>query len=103
MENELLDFSIPETPEPKSIKTMVMIEQSELTRLQSVEKAQEWIPVIRTAIADYMYSEGCSCCRNVEAHKKHTKRIAKLLDVPKYEDGYGFDFYQFRTPTGETK
>lgn len=39
---------------------------------------------LRTAVADYMCSEGCSCCRDIDAHKKHTKRLAKLLKVPKY-------------------
>lgn len=52
---------------------------------------------IRRAVADYMHSEGCSCCRNVEAHTAHEERLAKLLKVPKYKDGSGYDFTRFRT------
>lgn len=50
---------------------------------------------LRNAVADYMTSEGCSCCRDIEAHDRHTKRLAELLDVPMYEDGSGYNFYQF--------
>ena len=50
---------------------------------------------IRKALADYMYSEGCSCCRNEEPHNEAAERLAKLLHVPKYKDGSGFDFYKF--------
>jgi hypothetical protein len=56
---------------------------------------------IRQAVADYMYSEGCSCCRDVEAHERHTETLAKLLDVPKYYDGSGYDFSQFRSEEKE--
>lgn len=59
---------------------------------QSKEIAQ-----IRQALADYMWAEGCSCCRNEEAHKEAAERLAKLLRVPKYTDGSGHDFYKFRT------
>lgn len=52
---------------------------------------------IRNAIADYMSTEGCSCCRDIDGHEKNKKRIAKLLKVPKYEDGSGYDFSMFRT------
>lgn len=52
---------------------------------------------LRSAMADYRYSEGCSCCRDIDAHKINTERIAKLLDVPQYSDGSGYDFSQFRT------
>jgi hypothetical protein len=52
---------------------------------------------IRKAVADYMSSEGCSCCQNVEAHQRHAAALAKLLHVPKYEDGSGYDFSRFRT------
>jgi hypothetical protein len=52
---------------------------------------------IRQAVADYMSSEGCACCRNVEAHKTHEAALAKLLHVPKYKDGSGYDFGRFRT------
>ncbi len=49
---------------------------------------------IRSAVADYMRSEGCSCCRGKD-HAKHEARLGKLLSVPMYEDKSGYDFYQF--------
>lgn len=51
---------------------------------------------LRQAVADYMRSEGCSCCQG-DDHKAHTARLAILLDVPMYEDGSGFNFNQFAT------
>lgn len=53
---------------------------------------------IRRLVADYMRSEGCSCCRDTEAHEKHAEALAKILKVPSYGDGSGYDFAQFRTP-----
>ena len=50
---------------------------------------------LRNAVADYMRSEGCSCCENTEAHAEHKARLAKLLNVPKYDDGSGFDFLRY--------
>lgn len=52
---------------------------------------------IRRAVADYIHSEGCSCCEDKEEHAQAHARLAELLDVPKYEDGSGFDFSLFRT------
>lgn len=52
---------------------------------------------LRTAVADYMQSEGCSCCRDEEGHRIHQATLAKLLDVPPYSDGSGHDFNQFCT------
>lgn len=52
---------------------------------------------IRRAVADYMWSEGCSCCRDGDAHKEHEAALAKLLRVPKYPDDSGYDFGRFRT------
>lgn len=52
---------------------------------------------IRTAVADYMQSEGCGCCQDREAHVEHTKVLAELLDVPEYPDGSGYDFGKFIT------
>lgn len=56
---------------------------------------------IRQAVADYMRSEGCSCCRDDDAHRKHTKILAELLDVPMYEDGSGYDFSKFQSEEAE--
>lgn len=52
---------------------------------------------IRRALADYMQSEGCSCCQNIDAHNESKKVLAKLLRVPKYKDGSGYDFGKFAT------
>lgn len=53
---------------------------------------------LRTAIADYMSSEGCSCCQDIGQHKVNQERIAKILKVPAYSDGSGYDFSPFKTP-----
>jgi len=52
---------------------------------------------LREAIADYMYSEGCSCCQDTESHDEHTARIARLLNVRMYPDKSGYDFSRYRT------
>lgn len=52
---------------------------------------------IRQAVADYMWSEGCSCCQNVTAHDEARRILAGLLDVPMYDDASGYDFNQFAT------
>lgn len=55
------------------------------------------IKAIRRAVADYMSSEGCSCCRDIDAHYRHAGELAKLLRVKKYSDGSGYDFTAYRT------
>lgn len=59
------------------------------------EDSKETINQIRQTIADYMQSEGCNCCRDIEGHKKHEEKLAKLLGVPKYKDGSGYNFNKF--------
>lgn len=53
------------------------------------------IQQVRQAVADYMHSEGCSCCQDVNKHKEHKAQLARLLHVPKYADGSGYDFSKF--------
>ena len=65
--------------------------------------SDEKLDDIRRAVADYMQSEGCDCCRDEDAHVKHEKKLAELLDVPKILDAHpldepvGHDFNQFST------
>lgn len=63
-----------------------------------LKKAGSTLPEIRRAVADYMQSEGCSCCQDIDGHREHKKTLAKLLKVPKYNDGSGYDFGRFKTP-----
>ena len=54
---------------------------------------------MREAIADYMQSEGCSCCSDYDAHQKHASALGKLLGVkphPKEKDYYDFSKYRSR-------
>lgn len=51
---------------------------------------------IRTAVANYMQSEGCGCCSDDEMHYLHKVTLATLLKVPKYSDGSGYDFSKFK-------
>lgn len=55
------------------------------------------VKVIRRAFANYMQSEGCSCCQNYDAHKEHKDILGKLLRVSKYKDGSGYNFNKFAT------
>lgn len=50
---------------------------------------------IRQAFADYRRSEGCSCCRDMDAHEEAEKRLAELLKPEPYEDGSGWDWGEY--------
>lgn len=50
---------------------------------------------IRTAFADYYRSEGCSCCRDTDAHKKAEDKLAELLSPEAYDDNSGFNWYKY--------
>jgi hypothetical protein len=77
-------------PSSKAVDTY----NANLAAMQAQQGAE---PVaLRQAVADYIGSEGCSCCQGDE-HDQHAKRLAELLDVPPYSDGSGYDFSPFRT------
>jgi hypothetical protein len=62
-----------------------------------MKKESEIIADIRQAVADYMASEGCGCCQNVDKHEDAAKRLAKLLGVKMYADKSGYDFNKYKT------
>ena len=51
---------------------------------------------IREAFAEYVRAEGCSCCRDMEAHIAAADRLGELLGFERYADGGGYDFYEGR-------
>lgn len=61
------------------------------------KKKEKFKVKLRKALANYISSEGCSCCQDREAHEKHEKALAKLLDVEKYDDGSGHNFFKYKT------
>lgn len=54
---------------------------------------------IRTAVANYLSSEGCECCED-KNHNQHAEILAKLLKVPKNESNRKYfrtrDEYDFK-------
>ncbi len=64
-----------------------------------MKKKRKFINIekIRTAIADYMTSEGCSCCRNIDEHDKNKRILAEMLNVEMYNDKSGYDFYKYNS------
>lgn len=52
---------------------------------------------LRQAVADYMESAGCGCCGDSAGRDSATAVLGKLLHVPKYTDGSGYDFRKYRT------
>jgi hypothetical protein len=57
--------------------------------LQEIEK-------IRLEVAKLYCASGCSCCRDDDNWYKSAENLANILDIPKFEDGSGFDFYKVR-------
>ena len=51
---------------------------------------------IRRLVAEMFCSAGCDCCRDTNEWDRTTEELAKLLEIPAYEDGSGFNFYQVR-------
>ncbi len=54
---------------------------------------------LRNALADYIASAGCGCCADREELLKVEDRLGRLLNVHKYTDGSGYNFYVYRTKT----
>ncbi len=52
---------------------------------------------IRQALADYIQSEGCSCCQDKDRHGEAAEALAALLSVPMYKDRSGYDFGKFQS------
>lgn len=87
-------------------------EPAELVRLVLEQKDKEirWLKMgfksipdvnpfekLRTHFANYVYSEGCSCCRNDEPHNDAMAEICKILSIPQYDDESGYNTSLFKT------
>lgn len=58
---------------------------------------EKLIKEIRTAFADYVATEGCSCCRDIDGHKEAMDRLGKLLKMTKYKDRSGYNYGKYKT------
>jgi hypothetical protein len=51
---------------------------------------------IRGLVAKLYCASGCSCCRDDTEWEEASEELGELLDIPKYEDGSGRDWYTVR-------
>jgi len=58
------------------------------------ESEQEYI---RRQVADLVTSAGCSCCRDDEGWEAAQDVLARKLDVERYDDDSGWNWYKYRT------
>lgn len=56
---------------------------------------------IRLLVAQMFCASGCSCCRDDAEWYRTSGELAKLLDVPAFDDGSGFDFYTIKREAKE--
>lgn len=49
----------------------------------------------RHLIAVLVATEGCGCCGDSERHDAALAELAKMLDVPPYDDGSGHKWYDY--------
>ncbi len=68
----------------------------ELVSLHSTQTT-EFKKEVRELIANYIQSEGCTCCQNIEEHTKAKWRLGELLECGKYNDEDVHNFYQYAT------
>ena len=51
---------------------------------------------LRNLVAILYCASGCSCCQDTETWNATAEKLGKLLDIPAYDDGSGYDFYTVR-------
>jgi hypothetical protein len=69
----------------------------ELNKERKSNVHEEKLKAIRVAVANYVASEGCTCCQNIEEHEKAANQLGELLEFTPYDDGSGYDFYEFKS------
>lgn len=55
------------------------------------------LETMRQLFADYVASEGCSCCQDIPRHEEVATKIGEFLQVQKYSDDSGYDFRSYRS------
>lgn len=63
------------------------------------QRGRKTVPLtdVRRLVADYIGSEGCSCCEDASHKEEHLPALAKALGVPMYHDKSGYNFPRFKT------
>lgn len=48
---------------------------------------------LRDLVAALYCASGCSCCRDDDAWEKASDELGQLFNIPKYKNGYGYDWH----------
>lgn len=62
--------------------------------LDERNRARRFKADVRKTVADYVRTEGCSCCEG-SRHPEVKSRLGKLLGVPMFSDKSGYDFSKY--------
>lgn len=57
---------------------------------------REHVEAIKEHAVGVWCSKGCTCCEDTERMEFHEAELAKLLDIPAYDDESGYQFYAIR-------
>lgn len=52
---------------------------------------------IREQVSNLVRAAGCGCCRNDEEWKQAQTKLADILNIERYDDDSGWDFYKYAT------
>lgn len=95
---EILNLSSKITDEKTLITTIsLMIDVYAGKQAEKINDKSSFISEVRASFADYVKSEGCSCCRNTIKHDEAMEKLAALLEIEPYKDGSGFNVYKYAT------
>lgn len=81
-------------------KSKIANKKTSAARQPALHKAnvsRSFLADVRQAVADYIATEGCSCCQDVDGHKAAMERLGKLIRMKKYSDGSGYDYGLYRS------
>ncbi len=74
--------------------------KTKIKSVKPVDPNKKLLKEIRQAFADYMASEGCSCCATYPEHDLAENKLGKLLKMKKYKDGSGYDYTLYKSKNG---
>lgn len=65
-------------------------------RANSTAQLEAENAALREWVAKLYCAAGCDCCRDTDGWYEAAGKLGEMLNIPKYDDGSGYDFYAVR-------